>query len=81
MAQTTIEKSKRRLRGQPALDEMTCEDFLYCEDCRCFVDLWKYDTVEDTGHADCRWRYVTAQELAESIADCRQAGCFEEERW
>lgn len=81
MAQNINGKTKRRLRGQPEFDEMTCEDFLYCGDCECFMDLWKYDTVEDTGHAGCRWRSVTPQELAECIADCRQAGCFEEERW
>jgi len=48
------------------------EDYIYCEDCNMFVDLWKY------GHENCKWRYVTDKELAECIEDCEQAGCFRE---
>jgi hypothetical protein len=44
-----------------------------------FVDLWKYDNLEDTGHKDCKHRFVTVKELAECVAECRKDGCFEEE--
>ena len=54
------------------------EDYIYCEDCNMFVDLWKYGSIADTGHENCKWRYVTDEELAECIKDCREAGCFRE---
>lgn len=54
-------------------------DYGYCEDCEEFFDLWKYDSIEDTGHADHNWRHVTKEELAGCIEDCKTDGCFEEE--
>ena len=54
-------------------------DYIYCEDCQMFVDLWKYDSLEDTGHADCHWRYVTDDELKNCVVDCEADGCFQSE--
>lgn len=59
--------------------KMTVKDYLYCKDCKMFVDLWKYDNLEDTGHKDCKHRFVTVKELAECVKDCKEQGCFEEE--
>ena len=53
-------------------------DYIYCEDCQIFVDHWKYDSIENTGHAKCHWRYVTPQELKECIISCQENGCYEE---
>ena len=62
-------------------ERMTNQDYIYCEDCRMLVDFWKYDhNIRDTGHQDCNWRYVTDEELATCIEDCKEAGCFEEVR-
>jgi glutathionyl-hydroquinone reductase len=58
--------------------EFTTHDYLYCEDCRMFVDLWKFDTIDDTGHAKCHWRYVTEIELQNCIHDCLSDGCFQD---
>lgn len=58
--------------------ELCEKDYLYCEDCHTFVDLWKYGNVEDTGHEKHRWRYVTKEELKQCIEDCKEDGCFEE---
>jgi hypothetical protein len=49
---------------------MTTKDYIYCEDCETYVDRWKFDNIEDTGHADCRWRYVTEDELKDCVAEC-----------
>jgi len=65
--------------NDPQEPRMTKEDYIYCEDCQMLVDFWKYDhNIEDAGHAECNWRYVTDDELAECIKDCEEAGCFEE---
>lgn len=56
----------------------TVKDYIYCEDCQMFVDLWKYDSIEDAGHGEHSWRYVTEEELEECVADCEESGCFEE---
>ena len=53
------------------------KDYIYCQDCQMFVDLWKYHSLADTGHEGHNWRYVTDEELAECIKDCQEAGCFE----
>lgn len=53
-------------------------DFIYCEDCKEYVDLWKYDSIDDTGHADHNWRFVTEEELSDLIKDCKEFGCFDE---
>lgn len=55
------------------------KDYIFCEDCNCFCDFWKYDSLEDTGHAECTWRFVTVTELRVCIQDCRISGCFEEQ--
>ncbi len=61
--------------------KLTTKSYIYCETCDQFVDLWKYDCLEDTGHDTCNWRYVTKEELKECISDCEQDGCFEEEQY
>ena len=47
-------------------------DYIYCEDCKTMVDLWKYGSIEDTGHSKCRWRYVTEEELVNCVEDCEK---------
>jgi len=56
---------------------MTIKDYLYCQDCQEYVDLWKYGDIESTGHSQCKWRYVTVKELAVCVNDCEDFGCFE----
>ncbi len=52
---------------------MTCRDFIFCEDCQEYVDLWRYDGILDnTGHGKCKWRYVTNEELRMCVADCEE---------
>lgn len=53
--------------------------YIYCKDCKEFVDRWKYDTIDDAGHKDCNYRPVTEEELANCVADCIEFGCFEDE--
>lgn len=56
---------------------MTTQDYIYCEDCETFVDFFQYNhKIEDTGHENCKWRFVTEEELQGCIADCREEGCF-----
>ena len=62
----------------PDLHGKTTRDYLYCSDCKTFVDLWAYDSIDDTGHADCNWRHVTEDELDDCVGDCAEFGCFEE---
>ena len=57
----------------------TTKDFIFCETCQEFSDFWKYDSIEDTGHDKCSWRYVTEEELKGCMKDCIQDGCFNEE--
>jgi len=57
----------------------TVNDYLYCETCEEFVDLWKYGSVADAGHEGCKTRPVTEEELKNCIQDCIEDGCFEEE--
>ncbi len=59
---------------------MTTQDYVFCEDCKMVVDLWKYDSIDDAGHAECNWRHLTEEELPEAVADCEEAGCFDENR-
>lgn len=47
-------------------------DFCFCEDCKIFVDWWKYKDLEDAGHQGHRVRNVTAEELKECVADCKE---------
>jgi len=55
-------------------------DYIWCETCKMFVDLWKYGSIEDAGHEGCDWRYVTEAELVECVAACERHGCFHKER-
>jgi len=58
--------------------KLTNKDYIFCEDCQMFVDFWKYDhNIKDAGHEGHDWRYVTDEELAICIEDCKQNGCFE----
>lgn len=60
-------------------DNRTTQDYIFCEDCQMFMDFWKYDhKIEDTGHANCHWRYVTEEELARCIEACAEDRCEEE---
>lgn len=56
---------------------MKTTDYIYCEECEEFVDFYKYGSIEDTSHANCKWRYVTEEELKQCEEDCRKDGCFE----
>ncbi len=60
-------------------ERMKRTDFIYCVDCKTYVDLWKYGDVESSGHGGCNWRFVNAEELEECIRECDETGCFEEE--
>ena len=54
-------------------------DYIYCEECKMFVDFWKYDyTIQNTGHLGHKWRFVTPAELEICIQDCEESGCFDE---
>ena len=59
------------------LKQMRREDYIYCPDCNTYVDLWKYGDIDDTGHADCNWRFVTEEEVKACIDDCWEEGCLE----
>ena len=60
--------------------EMETKDYIYCEDCKMFVDFWKYDyDIDSAGHEHCNWRQVTEEELEYCIQDCMENGCFDEE--
>ena len=51
---------------------LSVKDFVYCETCGCFVNLWKFDyNMEEAGHGDgCQTREVTEDELKKLITDC-----------
>lgn len=55
------------------------QDYIFCYDCDEFVDLHRYDKVEDTGHEACKWRYVTEEEFEVCVEDCKEFGCFTDE--
>jgi len=56
---------------------MTTKDYIYCEDCKEYVDLWRYDhNIKDCGHETCKWRYVTEEELIGCTEDCKRFGCY-----
>lgn len=59
---------------------MSVQDYIYCEDCEMYADLWKYGTVIDAGHESCSWRFVKMHELDECIRECMKDGCFTENR-
>ena len=55
---------------------MKVTDYGYCKDCKTYFDLWKYNNIEDTGHSECNWRYVTKEELKQCIKECKTMKCF-----
>lgn len=55
------------------------KDYMYCNDCNTYVDLYKFDNIEDTGHETHDWRYVTEEELKQCVEDCKENECFNEE--
>ena len=54
------------------IDGMTVNDYIYCEICKEFVDWWKYNDLEDTGHQGHKVRNVTLEELKECVEDCKE---------
>lgn len=56
------------------------EDYIYCEDCKMYIDFWKYDhDIHDAGHSGCRTRFVTDTELVvlkDIYNDCVYNGCL-----
>ena len=70
--------------GQEKCDEcdthgLTNKDYIYCEDCQEYVDFWQYSNrIEDTGHKEHKWRFVTDEEFRNCIKDCVDDGCFDE---
>ena len=71
-----IKKSWNEIRAKSKCKMKTKQDYIYCEDCETYLDFWKYDCIEDTGHDKCNWRYVTEEELKNCINDCERDGCF-----
>jgi hypothetical protein len=69
----------KHYNGVPVKPLKTEKDYGYCEECETFFDLWKYGDIESAGHADHKWRHVTAEELKKCVQDCVEDGCFEEE--
>ena len=57
----------------------TPKDYIYCKDYKEFVDFWKYDSIEDTSHEGCSYRFVTKKELKNCVNSCKAEKCFEEE--
>lgn len=58
------------------IKNMKKTDYIYCEDCEEYSDFYVYDYhIEDTGHEDCKWRYVNDEELKGCIKDCKDFGC------
>ncbi len=56
------------------------EYYLYCKTYRTYFDRWKYDLLEDAGHARCS--YVTTlagEEFLSVLAEEREGGCLGEE--
>lgn len=59
---------------------MSVLDYGYCETCECFFDFFKYEhDIDNAGHKDCNWRYVTEEELVHTVNDCVEDGCFTED--
>lgn len=59
-------------------EEMTVFDYIWCDNCKMFHDLWKYTNISDTMHWYCEWRYVNRKELKQCVEQCKYAGCFNE---
>ena len=52
--------------------------YIFCKTCDMFIDYFKYDSLDDAGHADCKWRYATPDETEELTKECKRHGCFSE---
>ena len=50
-------------------------DYVYCLDCREYVDLWKED-IKETNHYTHNCRFVTETELETLNEECWLGGCF-----
>lgn len=55
---------------------MKVTDYLFCEDCQEYCDLYKYDNINNTNHQGCNWRYVTEEEKQDLVRNCEADGCF-----
>lgn len=55
--------------------ELGVTDFIYCHDCRQYSDLYQYGDVESSGHANCKYRFVTEKELKNCVNDCIEFQC------
>lgn len=53
--------------------------YFYCADCKEFVDAWKYDRMEDTGHWEHKLREITPTEFIYVVNECERSGCLDEE--
>jgi hypothetical protein len=71
--------TKRKQRTSINYKKLTRKDYVYCEDCEEYIDFWKYDSIEDTGHSECKWRLATEKELKECIDECKKNDCFKED--
>lgn len=56
------------------------EYYLYCKACRTYFDRWKYDSLEDAGHARCSYlRTLAGEEFLSILAEEKEVGCLSEE--
>ena len=58
------------------MEQMSKEDYIYCEDCKEYVDLFQYGDIDNTGHSEHKWRFVDEEELKVCIHDCLEEGCI-----
>ena len=73
----------KELTSTTEIQGMTASDYLFCEDCKTWVDFYKYRNLKDTGHAGHNVRNPrTYEELeacvndcAETIDRCDEEGC------
>ncbi|MEM2760077.1 MAG: hypothetical protein QXU32_09175 [Nitrososphaerales archaeon] len=56
------------------------EYYLYCNACETYFDRWKYDSLEDSGHARCKYvRTLGRDEFLSILSEDKQEGCLKEE--
>ena len=54
-------------------------DYLYCNDCKQIIDLWKYDKKKDCFCLNHDSRFLKdKKELKEAIDSCFENGCFQD---
>ena len=56
--------------------KLSTRDFIYCETCETYVDLFRFDCLEETGHGECNWRFVNQIELPVLAQECAAEGCL-----